>query len=74
MQGAVLLAVGDLLSLSSNLWAYAPPISDRAATQTTVGGTNAKHVFKVDGWDRLCDSVGDEIFIRVNQAWRTPWR
>jgi hypothetical protein len=74
MQAAGLLAVGDLLSLSSNVREYASPISNPAPPQMAVAGTKTKHVFKVDGWDRVSDSVGDEVLIRINQAWRTAWR
>ncbi len=74
MQAAALVAVGDLLSPSSNVRAYASSFAASVPTQMAVGETCTKHVFKVDGWDRLCDPVGNEVFIRVNQAWRTAWR
>ena len=74
MQAAALLAVGELLSLSSNVAAYASPISNPVPPKMAGGGTNTEHVFKIDGWDRVCGSAGDEVFIRINQAWRTAWR
>ena len=74
MQAAALVVVGDLLSPSSNVRAYASSLPASVPTETAVAETGTKHVFKVDGWDQLCDPVGDEVFIRVNQAWRTAWR
>lgn len=74
VQGTALIAVGDLLSLSSNVRGYASAFPASVPTLMAVGATGPQHVFKVDGWDRLCDSLGDEVFIRVNQAWRTAWR
>jgi hypothetical protein len=91
MQAAALVAVGDLLSPSSNVRAYASSFPASVPTQMAVGGTGTKHVFKVDGWDprehlpversktspsypAVGDLAGDEVFIRINQAWRTAWR
>jgi hypothetical protein len=74
MQAAALLAVGELLSLSPNVAAYASPISNPVPPQMAAGGANTKDVIKIDGWDRLRDSADDEVFIRINQAWRTAWR
>ncbi len=91
MQATALLAVGDLLLLSSHVRAYASPISNPVPAQMSVDGTNMKHVFKIDGWDRRedlsvecsrmspsdpvgADLAGNEVFIRINQAWRTAWR
>ena len=91
MQAAALVAVGDLLSSSSNVRAYASSLPASVPAQMAVGVTGTKHIFKVDGWNRrehlpvecsktspsypvVGDLAGDEVFIRINQAWRTAWR
>jgi hypothetical protein len=90
MQAAALVAVDDFLLPSSNVRAYASSFPASVPTQAAVGGTGTKHVFKVDGWDPrehlpversktlpsypVVDLAGDEVFIRINQAWRTAWR
>jgi hypothetical protein len=31
-------------------------------------------LFKIDGWDR-CDTATEiQLWIRINQSWRTAWR
>ena len=74
MQGAALIAVGNVLSLSSDIRSYGSPGPGFPPTESAVTGTAADIVFRVNGWDCLGDSTGDEIFISVNQAWRTAWR
>jgi hypothetical protein len=74
MQGAALIVVGNLLPLSSDIRSYASPSPGFAPTESAVNGTAANLVFRVNGWDCLGDSTGDEIFLSVNQAWRTAWR
>jgi len=84
MQGAALVSTGGLLSYSADALAFASPTPASQAPQTAAE-TDAKHVFKVDGWDRSdqlpvehptmsSDLTGEEVFIRVNRAWRTAWR
>jgi hypothetical protein len=74
MQGAALIAVSNLLPLSSDIRSYASPSPDIAPIEGGVIGTAANPIFRVNEWDSLGDSTGDEIFVSVNQAWRTAWR
>ena len=86
MQGAALVSTGGLFLCSSDVLAHAMStpgsLASRAASENS-----AKHVFKVDGWDRRdqpvehvsmsgsnVDAAGGEVFIQVNRAWRTAWR
>jgi hypothetical protein len=83
MKGAALVSTSGLFLCSLDNLAYAAPSSgslpSRAASED-----DAKHVFKVAGWDR-CDqpvehasmsesNADEEVFIQVNRAWRTAWR
>jgi hypothetical protein len=30
--------------------------------------------FKIDGWDRCDTATENQLWIRINQSWRTAWR
>lgn len=76
MQGAA-LSVGGLLFCSAELLAHTPPTAGSPARAAVEA--NAKHVFKVAGWDQriqptFAAAMDDEVLIHVNRAWRTAWR
>jgi hypothetical protein len=51
IQGAAFLSTGGLLFYSAEVLACESPTLRYSASQTETE-TDAKHVFKVDGWDR----------------------
>ena len=69
----LLASASDTGTRTLPLSAPLPPLAD-AADQTDL-------VFKIDGWnvrdplsiDRV-PAAGDEVWISVNQSWRTAWR
>jgi hypothetical protein len=74
MQGAALFAAGSLLPLSSDSESCASSHQGTASTESVVTGTAPSLAFRVNGWDSLGESSGDEIFISVSHVWRTAWR
>jgi len=74
MQGAALFAAGSLLPLFSDSEAYASSTTGIASTESVETGTAPSFAFRVNGWDSLGESSGDEIFVSVSQSWRTAWR
>ena len=73
MQATALVAVGDLLLLSSHVRAYASSISNFVPTQMAVDETSTKHVFKVDGWDRREDLSVECSGCRPQILWAPIW-
>ena len=83
IQSAAFLSTGGVLFYSADVFANVSP-TVRSGSAQTKAETDAKRVFKVDGWDRddhrplehlnSADFAGDEVFIQVNRAWRTAWR
>ena len=71
LQGATLLATAPALA----------GVLPRSSTTQTPLMTGARAdanpvLFKIDGWDH-CDakaSNGNEVWIRINQSWRSAWR
>jgi len=71
IQGATLLATVPALAVVQpcESTAQAPPMTGARGDKNAV-------VFKIDGWD-YCDaeaSKGNEVYLRINQSWRTAWR
>ena len=70
MQGATVLATAPALAI------LLPRSSAQTPFMTGARADENLAVFKIDGWD-LCEarvSNGNEVWIRVNQSWRTAWR
>jgi hypothetical protein len=43
--------------------------------QLADGAQDIKHpALKIHGWNRPDDGAGEEVFISINQSWRTAWR
>ncbi len=91
LQGAAVLAVIDLLSLSSKVLAQTSQVSGPLPTHLVLAESATQHVLKIDGWERrdnlptepsqpspsyaaVDQSADDEVFIKINGAWRTAWR
>jgi hypothetical protein len=90
IQGASLLAAGNLFFYSTDGLACAPSNPKLSNTQTR-DETDVGCIFKVVGWERRDQNsiessktlpsnvipaalASDEVFIHVNHAWRTAWR
>jgi hypothetical protein len=74
IQGAAIIAAGDLLSIPLKSQTNSSSDKDLASGAKSIGGIEAKQVMKVYGWDELGDPSRDEVFIRVNHSWRAAWR
>jgi hypothetical protein len=70
---ATIPTVANLFRLSPTAQASPVPTASPAARNSTDSNSM---VLKIDGWD-LSDvktSAENEVFIRINQSWRTAWR
>jgi hypothetical protein len=71
IQGAALLATASAL-------AVVLPRSSTPQTplMTGAGADENSILFKIDGWDTrdALASNGNEVWISINQSWRSAWR
>lgn len=74
LQGAALVAAANLLPLSSGIPSSVSPSLDLAATEDVITARTPNLALRVDGWDCLSNLTGDEVFVSVNQSWRSAWR
>jgi hypothetical protein len=84
--GATTPALAYLESFLSTARSHALPLSNSFPPQLPAGLTDANGiVFKIDGWDvrgasmrsgdsQTHDSASGEVWITLNQSWRTAWR
>jgi hypothetical protein len=68
-------ALASLLSASLTAPATAAPRPDSLPRQPVSPDNDwNRAVFKIEGWDHSLDPAGDQMLIRITQAWKTAWR
>lgn len=65
-------AITNLLLISSTAQSRASESPTPLKRQPAAGNV----VFKINGWDRQCENEAkdDQVWIRIDQSWRTAWR
>lgn len=77
IQSAIVVAATPALATLFPLSTTARPSLGPEPSPQAADTTNPDRcVFKIDGWDH-CEakaSDGNEVWIRIDQSWRTAWR